>query len=68
MTDNTDKLNSFLAEAYERAAQVADYAVERAERDWRDPAKQEAVKQVGAEIAEVIRDYARATQEGAGKP
>jgi len=44
-------------EIYEHAALVADYAVQRAERDWRDPAKQEAVKQVGAEIAEVIRAY-----------
>jgi hypothetical protein len=48
-----------LADAYERAAQVADYAVERAERDWRDPLKQDAVKQVGREIAEVIRQYAK---------
>ena len=49
-----------VAEAYEHAARVADYAVERAERDWRNPDKQDAVKQVGAEIAEVIREYARA--------
>ena len=43
--------------AYEHAARVANYAVERAERDWRDPVKQEAVKEVAAEIAEAIRAY-----------
>ena len=41
--------------AYERSAKIADYAAERAERDWHDPAKIEAVKQVAAEIAEAIR-------------
>jgi hypothetical protein len=42
-------------EALEDAAKVADYGVDRAERDWRDPIAQQAVKQVCAEIAEVIR-------------
>jgi hypothetical protein len=49
--------------AYERAAQVADYSLARAERDWSNPDKQDAVKQVAAEIAEVIRYYAASAGE-----
>jgi hypothetical protein len=64
----TPPLNEAVARAYERAARVADYAVERAERDWSDPAKQEAVKQVGAEIAEVIRYYATEPLATLAKP
>lgn len=45
----------------EACALIADYAIERAKRDWNDPVKQEAVADVAAEIAAAIRALA---QEG----